>query len=152
MSRRLSALALAAALMLSLTACTAPGADPATGSTPGAADQPGDAGQSTADACAIVQGSIDDATAAFSEASVDDPATVVEAMQAASAELETVSAQVTNDEVAALVPSLRALFDQAAEAMDALASGDVTRLGEINETAESFTETTARFQELCANG
>jgi hypothetical protein len=152
MTRRIAPLALVAALALALTACTGlppAGPSPASSSAPTSNDRPGDDGQSTADACAIVQESVDQVGDAFGSAAADDPATVVEAMRVAAQELADVSERVTNDEVAALLPGLQDLYDRASESVEALASGDPTRLGELNETAEQFQETSTRFAEIC---
>lgn len=150
MRRRFAAVALALALAAGLAACSGSAAGENTPEV--TRDQAGDQGQSTADACALVQGSIEEAGEAFASASADDPSSVVDAMRAASDELVSVSAQITNDEVAALLPSLSEMFAQASEAMDAVASGDATRLGEIGEAFGTFEATSARFQELCASG
>jgi hypothetical protein len=148
MRRRLAALALAAALSAGLVACSAPAAD-STAAPTVAADELGDAGQSAADACTIVRGSIDSATEAFSSATADDPASVVDALRTASKELSTVSSQVTNDEVAALLPPLQDMFATASEAMEAVASGDVTKLAEVGELAGDLQGSVTQFQELC---
>lgn len=147
--RRVAALALAALLSLGLVACSAPAGD--TSDAPAiSADEPGDAGQSAADACGIVRGSIESATEAFSSATADDPASVVDALRTAAEELAAVSSQVTNDEVAALLPPLQEMFLTASDAMDAVASGDIARLAEIGELAGDLQASVTRFQELCA--
>lgn len=137
---------------LALTGCAGSPAVGDAGAASAPADRPGDDGQSTGDACAIVQTSIDEATAAFSSASPSDPAAVVEALKAASAELVSVSEQVTNDEVAALLPPLRDMFAEASEAMAALSAGDVTRMADIARLSTSFQEAAGAYQELCAAG
>ncbi|HYJ51218.1 MAG TPA: hypothetical protein VEX12_14980, partial [Microbacterium sp.] len=80
MSHRVAALTLAAVALLGLTACTSPASV-----TPDSrsSDAPGDAGQSTADACALVQQGIEDATAQFDNAASADPQSVVDAMKTA---------------------------------------------------------------------
>jgi FAD/FMN-containing dehydrogenase len=147
-NRRLASAPLALVTVLLMSGCT--GAPQPSSST--ASDAPGDDGQSIADACAIVQSSIDEATSAFSSASPEDPGAVVSALQEASAELAEVAPQVTNDEVAALLAPLGDMFAQAAEAMEALGRGDVTRVGEISELSGSLQESAAAYQELCAAG
>jgi len=149
MRRRFAALTLLAALSVGMVACTAPAADEAS-PAPLAADQPGDEGQSTADACTLVQESIDSATEAFSSASADDPATAAEALRTAADELATVSSRVTNDEIAALLPPLQEMFVTASDALEAISSGDVTRLSEVGEFAGELQENVTRFQEICA--
>jgi hypothetical protein len=149
MRRRLAALALAALLSAGLVACAPTDGGSADGPTI-SADAPGDDGQSAADACSIVRSSIDSATEAFSSATADDPSSVVEALRTASEGLATVSGEVTNDEVAALLPPLQEMFVTASDAMEAVASGDVARLTEIGELAGDLQESVTRFQELCA--
>ncbi|MCK6066631.1 MULTISPECIES: hypothetical protein [Microbacterium] len=145
-------LAVAIALTAALAGCTAPAADDSPAASTPAADAAGNEGQSTSDACAIVQESIDGATATFASADPSDPASVVTALESASAELGTISAQVTNDDVAALLPPLRDMFAQAAEAMAAMAEGDVSRAGDISALSARFQESAAAYQELCETG
>lgn len=148
MTRRYAPAALALGVLLLLSACTGAPSAPSSAR----ADAHGDEGQSTADACAIVQESIDEATGAFAGASPDDPAAVVEALRSASTRLGEVAPRVTNDEVAALLTPLGNMFTQAAESMEALAGGDVSRMAEIAELSTSFQESAAAYQELCAAG
>lgn len=145
-------LAVAIALAAALAGCTGPAADDSPAASAPAADAAGDEGQSTSDACAIVQKSIDGATSTFASADPADPASVVTALESASAELGTISAQVTNDDVAALLPPLRDMFAQAAEAMAAMADGDVSRAGDISALSAQFQESAAAYQELCETG
>ncbi|KAA9144444.1 hypothetical protein F6B41_32785 [Microbacterium lushaniae] len=156
MSRRhpLRALPLVAALALTaaLAGCTGPSAGGSPAASTPAADTPGDGGQSTSDACGIVQQSIDSATSSFADADPADPTSVVTALESASTELGTISAQVTNDDVAALLPPLRDMFAQAAEAMAAMAEGDVSRAADVSALSAQFQESAAAYQELCETG
>ncbi len=142
-------LLLLAAAVLALSACTG-GA--ATGDAAGTTDAPGDDGQSRSAACAVVSEAVDEATASFSAASPDDPESVISAMQSASEQLSAVSEAVTNDEVAALLPPLREAYAATAEAMSAVAEGDVSRMGEIAELGTAYQEAAAGYEELCAAG
>lgn len=157
LSRRLTALTLAGVAMLGLTACT--GASTVSdGSRPtSSASEPkpsvdvqGDEGQSTADACALVEDTISQASAEFENISSEDPTALVEAMRSAAQQLSDASSQITNDQVAALVPSLQEMFSKVADVMQALAEGDASKLGEVEQLGTSFQETSAAFQELCA--
>lgn len=152
MSRRVIALAIAAAALLGLTACTgSPAADGSTASQPaGGADGEGDGGQSVADACALVQDTITEATDEFEEAASADPAAVVEAMKSASEKLGALASQITNDQVAAVLPSLEEMFAEVSEIMSAIVEGDLTKIDDLTAIGESFQQTTESFQELCA--
>ena len=148
--RLIAALTIAAVSTLGLTACTGfGGASTAGGSSSGPVDQPGDAGQSSADACALVQQTISDAATEFQSAATDDPAVVVESMKAAAAKLGDATGQVTNDEVAALLPPLRTAFERAAEVMKAVADGDVGKLGDSAAVASDIQAPLQKFQEIC---
>jgi hypothetical protein len=153
MSHRIAAAALALVALFGLTACTgSPGAstDTNSGADSTSSDQPGDEGQSTADACALIQKSIEDATQEFAELSSSDSAAVVEAMNAAAEGLGTTATQITNDEVAALIPPLQEMFTGVAEVMASIASGDETEVEGLSQVAEKFRETGEAFQETCA--
>jgi hypothetical protein len=67
------------------------------------------------------------------------------------AELSDTAAQVTNDEVAALLPSVQDMFSQVAEVMDAVVKGDVTKVDELSQLGEQFRATSEAFQEVCSS-
>ena len=146
MSHRVAALTLAAVALLGLTACTSPASV-----TPDSrsSDAPGDAGQSTADACALVQQGIEDATAQFDNAASADPQSVVDAMKTAAQTLADTAAQVTNDEVAAVLPSLQDMFTEASEVMEAIVKGDASKFDDLSQLGTKFTETSEAFQAIC---
>lgn len=152
MSRRVIALTIAAAAVLGLSACTASTTDgsPAASQPAGGPDGEGDGGQSVEDACALVQDTITQATDEFEQAASEDPAAVVEAMRAASEKLGAIASEVTNDQVAAVLPSLQEMFTEVSEIMDAIVGGDVTKLDDLTSIGESFQQTTESFQQLCA--
>ncbi len=152
MHRRLTALALATIALFGLSACTgAPAATPSSSSSSGAQTGGGGDGQTVAEACALIQDTIAGATGEFESAASADPAAIVEAMKTAASQVAEAASQVTNEEVAALLPSLQEMLTQTSELMQALVDGDVSKLGEMSEIGESFQETTERFQELCAS-
>lgn len=162
--RRLAALLVVGLALTSLTACsgipflssgdssspTSSSAAPADERPGTTEDQAGDEGQTTEEACALVQDTIEEATSEFENVSAEDPTAVVEAMKAAAGSIAQASSEVTNDEVAALLPSLQDLFQQVGDAMSAIAEGDVTKLAEMEELGTGFQETSEKFQELCA--
>ncbi|SIT88167.1 hypothetical protein [Microbacterium sp. RU33B] len=152
MNRRITALTLAAVALFGLTACTAPTVSPTTSTSAGAGTDGGSSGdgQTVAEACALVQQTITEATSEFESAASADPASVVEAMRNAADSIAGAASQVSNDEVAALLPSLQEMFGKTSEIMQALVDGDVSKLGEMAEIGQSFQETTETFQELCA--
>jgi hypothetical protein len=159
MARRFAAFTIAATLgtvaVLGLAGCTA-GPTGTTATQSGASqsggsqtqDETGDGGQSTADACALVQETISEATDEF-DSGAEDPAAVVDAMNAAAEKLSGVASQVTNDEVAALLPSLQDMFTQAGEVMAAVADGDMSKVEDLTELGTNFQETSETFQEIC---
>lgn len=150
-ARGIAGLGIAAVVVLGATACTgSPAAGPASSPTSQSADAPGDAGQSTADACALIQESIQDATAEFESVTSADPAAVVDAMSSAAERLSETATEVTNDEVAAVLPGLQAMFAEVADVMDAVAQGDLTQADELSQLATRFQETSDAFQEVCA--
>lgn len=158
MNRRITALTIAAVALLGLTGCTGlPAAGPTTSASAGTSTSPeseggsSSDGQTVAEACALVQQTIVDATQQLETAGSGDPAAAVEAMRAAVDNLSSAASQVTNEEVAALIPSLREMFEKTAEIMQALVDGDVSKLGEMAEIGQSFQETTEQFQALCAS-
>ena len=71
-------------------------------------------------------------------------------MRSAAAELSETATQVTNDEVAALLPSVQDMFSQVAEVMDAVVQGDVTKVDELSELGAKFRATSEAFQEVCS--
>lgn len=148
-SRRFAAVTIVVAAVVGLPACTGAPTSGLPSPTAQSSDLPGDEGQSAADACALVQQTIEDATDEFAGASTADPAAVVEAMRSAAAKLSDAAASITNDQVAALVPSLQDMFAQVGEVMDAVARGDVTKVGELSELGKKFQATSRAFQEVC---
>ncbi len=154
LSRRVAALAIAAIAVLGLTACTgAPaGTSPTASGGTGSSTAPQQDGgpQSTAEACQLVQDTIEDATSEFENVEAEDPTAVVDAMEVAAERLGELSSKITNEEVAPLLPSLEAMFAEMSEVMSAIVEGDTSRLGELEELATSFQSTSEQFQELCA--
>jgi ABC-type amino acid transport substrate-binding protein len=144
MFQRCAALALAAVVAFGLTACTAPDS-PARGT----GDAPGDGGQSVAEACRLIEDTIADATSEFQQTAAEDPVAVVDAMKAAAQTLSDSASQITNDDVAALLPGLQGMFEQVAELMAAVVEGDVTKTDDIAALGDRFSETSETFQELC---
>ena len=148
MKRGIAALVISVAALAGLTACTTvPGG---VGSSPTAAEQPGDEDQTVAEGCALVQDTITDATKEFEDAAAGDPAAVVDAMRAAAGKLEDAASEVTNDEVAAILPDLEDVFSSVADVMQAIVDGDTSKVKDLKALGESFQQTSERFQELCA--
>lgn len=151
LTSRIAAVAVSAIALFGLVACTStPSATPSTSGSVTSTDATGDEGQSVEDACALVQGAITDVTAEFEDVGGGDPAAVVAAVKSASERIAEVSSQVTNDQVAAVLPSLQDMFAQVGETMTAIVEGDVSKLDDLSALGESFQTTTQKFQEICA--
>ncbi len=158
MNRRIAAVALASVALLGLTACTG-SSDPAhrsasytavpdDGDGSKGSDGSGD-GQSVADACALVQDTITSAGKEFEDASSGDPSQVVDAMKSAAQRLADVAPQVTNSEVAELLPALQDMFAKISEALEGVVKGDLSKAGELDEVGTSLQGTIEKFQSLC---
>ncbi|WP_214466148.1 hypothetical protein [Microbacterium flavescens] len=143
---RLAALTLAAVALIGLTGCTGPGA----GNGDQSASGTDNGTQTTTEACEVVNDIMTEATAEFENMDPNDPDAVVEAMDAAVQSLSDASEQVSNEEVAAILPDLQAMFGQVADLMAAIVEGDTSKVGELEDLGASFKETGARFEELCA--
>ena len=70
-------------------------------------------------------------------------------MKTASQTLADTAAQVTNDEVAAVLPSLQDMFAEASEVMEAIVKGDVSKFEDLSQLGTKFTETSEAFQAIC---
>jgi hypothetical protein len=152
--RSFAAVTLAAVALFGLAACTgAPSSSdsgaPANSSAPG--DGAGNGGaQTTEEACALVQDTITDVTTEFENVGTDDPAAAVEAMETAAQRISELAPEITDEQVAATLPALQELFEQAAEVVGAIVEGDTSKLGEFEELGPSMQESMQEFQELCA--
>ena len=150
MRRRIAAASIAAVVLLGMTACTgSPGGGISASGIPKSSDEPGDEGQSTSDACALIREGIEKATDEFESAPSDDPSAVLESMKQAAQRIAELSPQITNDEVAAILPALQAMFAEAGEVMDAVARGDLSQVDDLSELGTRFHQTSEAFQEIC---
>jgi len=154
MRRRLAALAIAGTAIFGLSACTgAPSVvstETSSNESSAPAEDGGNDGQTVAEACALISDTMTQATEGFENLSAEDPAAAVAAMDAAVQALSEASTDITNEEVAALLPSLQDMFQSLADALRALADGDLSKLSEFENLGTEFQETGAQFQELCA--
>ncbi|MHC2999514.1 hypothetical protein [Microbacterium sp. HJ5] len=155
-SRRIAALTLAAVAVFGLAGCTGFPAGsgtpaPSTSSTAdgGAGAGSDDGTQTTAEACQLVQDTITDATAEFEQATTDDPAAVAEAFQAAAQSIADATGEVSNEEVAALLPPLQDVFERVAEVLPAIIEGDTSRTEEFQELGADLQTSMEQFNELC---
>lgn len=150
-AHRIAALSIAVIALFGLSACTGAPAPSSSAGADQAPDAAGDGGQSKQDACALLQQSLEDVTAEFEAvSSASDPAAAVAAMTAASATLADLSTQVTNDEVAAILPSLQETFGEAFSVMEAILQGDASKIEDLSALGEKFQDSTQAFQEVCA--
>lgn len=154
-SRRLAAVVIAAAALAGLTACTGSPTgsnSSAPSSSTSAEGGSGDGAQSTEEACQLVQDTITDATSEFEQATGEDPEAAAEAFQAAAQSIADASSQITNEEVAALLPDLQQLFESVAEVLPAIIEGDTSKLTEFEEIGTDLQASMQQFQELCGPG
>ncbi|MCR2764066.1 hypothetical protein NQ152_11175 [Microbacterium sp. zg.B48] len=143
---RLAAGTLAVVVALGITACSPAG--PSAGGFQ-STDAPGDEGQSTADACALIQESIEAATSEFENAAANDPGSVVESMRGAAQRITEAAGEITNDDVAAFLPRLQQMFADAGDVMEAVVQGDASKIEDLAELGTKFQETSNDFQEIC---
>ncbi|WP_127818703.1 hypothetical protein [Microbacterium sp. CPCC 204701] len=154
LNRGLAAVAITAIALLGMTACTGTPISSSNGSTSSSESAPpaeeSGSGQTVAEACALIEDTMNQAMQEYENMSVEDPAALIAAMDAAVQSLSDASAQVTNEEVGALMPSLQEMFQTLADAFTALADGDMSKLTELEGVTAEFQQTATRFQELCA--
>lgn len=160
--RRFAALTLAAVALIGLTGCTgfptgtagstpsATSSDSADGSDSGTGEGSADGEQTTAEACALIEETMTEATAGFENLDPENPDAIVEGMEAAVQTLSDLSTEITNEEVAAILPELQTTFQQVADIMAAIVAGDASKVAEFEQLGASFQETGERYQELCA--
>ncbi|WP_127476838.1 hypothetical protein [Microbacterium sulfonylureivorans] len=155
--RRIAALTVAAVALVGLSGCAGfPAGSPSSAPTSsasgdaGSGEGSGDGTQTTEEACQLVTDIMTEATAGFENMDPNDPDAVVEEMEAAVQSLADASSQISNEEVAAILPDMQAMFQQVADLMAAIVAGDASKVGELEGLGASFQETGARFEELCA--
>lgn len=164
--RRFAALTLATVALIGLTGCTgfptgtagstpsATSSEPADGagdgSDSGTGEGSADGEQTTAEACALIEETMTEATAGFENLDPENPDAIVEGMEAAVQTLSDLSTEITNEEVAAILPELQTTFQQVADIMAAIVAGDASKVAEFEQLGASFQETGERYQELCA--
>ena len=153
MNRRIAALTIAvAASLFGLTACTAsPAPSPTASRSAEASETPEADGQSVREACALVEDTIQQASEDFKSAAQDDPSAVVEAMKTAAAKLSDAAEQITNEDVAAVLPGVQEMFATTAGILQDIVEGDVAAIGELATIGETFQETVQQFEDLCAS-
>ena len=150
MNRRIAALAIAAAALLGLAACTASPESSPTGSSSADAGADSSDGQSVAEACALIQGTIQEAADEFEGVTDGDPAVIVDAMRKAADDLAAAAEEITNEDVAAVLPGVQEMFEKTADLMQSIVEGDVSKISELGSLGTEFQSTVQEFQELCA--
>lgn len=155
MNRRITALTITAVALFGLTACTGTTAPESSGGSNGGTSQ-GDgggtaeeSGQTVAEACSVVTDTIDAAFADFQDVGTEDLGATAEAMTAAAEDISAVIGDVTNPEVAAVVPGLQEAFEKIGAAVQASAEGDTSALAELEGAGTQLQEDMTTFQELC---
>ncbi len=152
LSRRLAAVAIAAAAVFGLTGCVGfpAGSGSAAPSASASSDAGSGEGQTTQEACQLVNDTIPSATEEFEQATTEDPEAVAEAFRAAAQSIADASGQVTNEEVAALLPSLQELFEKVADLLPAIIAGDTSKAAEFEEMGADLQASMQEFETLCS--
>lgn len=143
--RPLPRLAFAAAIALGavlLAGCTGDGAAPSPTSSSGDA-------QSTATACELVRASVDDAAAQLQTLDTSDPQAAFAVMSDVASSLGAAAADVTNTEVATLLPDLQAGFASAADVLQAIAGGDLAQVPALQVAAMDIQDAFGAFAQVC---
>lgn len=153
--RGLAAVAITATAMLGLSACTgAPivssGSSTPSQSAPPADDSGASGGQTVAEACALIADTMTQAGSGFENIASGDFATMIDAMEAATQGLADASSEVTNEEVAALLPSFQDMFQKLVDGLTAISEGDTEALAEFENLGTEYQETAERYETLCA--
>jgi len=155
MNRRLAALAIAATALLGLTACT--GAPAGNGASPAASanstssgSTDAGSGQTVRQACDLVQATIEESAADLGDISTEDPSRAAEIMQTAAAAVAELPGKVSNTEIAALLPDFTSAFQSLADALSAVAEGDLSQATQLESIGTSVQESIQKFSELCA--
>lgn len=129
--RRISATSIAAAAMLGLTAC-------------------GSGGQSVADACKLVDEQMQEAAAGLQGISPTDPE-VGDRIGEFSTSLSEAADTVTNEEVKPVIEKISASFGEMSEALATATDGDLSKLTELQETANGLQTTLQEYTTLCTS-
>ena len=131
-------IALTLAGTLALAGCAA-----GTGTAPTASAQ--DVGA----ACAAVRENVADAAERLTQLDVTDPQATARVMGDVAASLSDAAGEIDNPEIAGLLPELQKGFTHAADALGAIASGDLTQLAALQSATAGIQESFAAFAKLC---
>lgn len=131
-------IALTLAGTLALAGCAA-----GTGTAPTASAQ--DVGA----ACAAVRENVADAAERLTQLDVTDPQASARVMGDVAASLSDAAGEIDNPEIAGLLPELQKGFTRAADALGAIASGDLTQLAALQSATAGIQESFAAFTKLC---
>ncbi|PZU49154.1 MAG: hypothetical protein DI566_02250 [Microbacterium sp.] len=143
----LSAIALAAAAFALAGCVGSPGADADPTSAVPSDTEPST--QTVAEACEVVRTSVEDAADQLGSLDTSDPQAAFAALSAVGAKVQDAAAAVDNAEVSALLPGLQAGFTGAADALQGLAAGDLSKLPALQQAASDIQSSLAEFAELC---
>lgn len=142
MSPRIALPAVLMAVVVVLTGCSGAGSAPASPSVTGGT-------QSVSAACDVVRSSVADAAEQLQSLDASDPQASISAMSGVAAELGDAIGAVDNADVAAVLPGLQAGFSQAAEVLQAIAGGDLSKLPALQQATSDIQASFADFAELC---
>lgn len=130
------------AITLLLAGCVGPGEDATSPS-------PTDSAQSVEVACDVVRSSVADAATQLQQLDVTDPEASVAAISGVAEEIGQAMAAVQNADVAAILPGLQSGFAQAAEVLQAIGGGDLSKLPALQQATSDIQSALADFAALC---
>lgn len=105
--------------------------------------------QTVAEACALVRSSVALAADQLGSLDTKDPQAAFAALNGVVESVHEAAGEVDNAEVSALLPELQAGFATAADAVQGLAAGDLSKLPVLQQSASDIQSLLADFAELC---
>ncbi|WP_336626003.1 MULTISPECIES: hypothetical protein [unclassified Microbacterium] len=132
-----------------LIALTLAGALALAGCTAGTGTAPTASAQDVGTACAAVRENVADAAERLTQLDVTDPQASARVMGDVAASLSDAAGEIDNPEIAGLLPELQKGFTHAADALGAIASGDLTQLAALQSATAGIQESFAAFTKLC---
>ena len=100
-------------------------------------------------ACAAVREKVADAADRLAQLDVTDPQASARVMGDVAASLSAAVGEIDNPEMARLLPDLHTGFTHAANALEAIASGDLSQLAALQSATEGIQDSFAAFTKLC---
>lgn len=157
MNRRIAVLTIAAAAMLGLSACSgSPSADSGSTADSGSAAEAPASDQSVADACAIVQTKLQEASTALSEiditATTSDPQTTIDAFSETVDGIGDAAESVSNEEVKTATTAVHEDFVTVRDLMQkVLIDQDTSVAGELSTATTDMQTSGNELNTLCTS-